>query len=439
MARPGADLIAALSILPEYLRTAASRDRRRAIDYRDWGIPLGRRFRALKLWFTLRLEGITEVQAMIRVTDSGIGMDESTQARIFDDFAQADSSTTRRFGGTGLGLSISRQLCLLMGGSIRVTSMPGHGSSFEALLPLPADDPAPAAPKAWRRAVVLEPHDRTAEVLSQYLAQQGYSTIRLRACSEFRDWLDQADPVEEAADILLLGNVSDPDDASGCCEPHVIRRASPLPAILLTSMDGKPPSTADLGHVQAGAWLSKPVRRSALRDALRRALTPQDGTAPASLYGSLDEFEPSAAPRILLVEDHPVNVIVAEAQLHGLGCSVTIATDGRDALEIWERERLHHRPFDAVLMDWQMPVMDGLDATRALRKQERLHALPRTPVVALTANAMQEDREQCLSAGMDDHLPKPIDRDQLAAVLSRWIPRRPLPQADRQDTAPAPL
>ena len=292
--------------------------------------------------------------------------------------------------------------------------------------------PAPAAPNRLEarpqlrgaRALIVMPHRQAADVLARYLDDVGMLPVVAA------DWADACQRLALASDdapwgLLLLDPEALPPDTRRAADP-LAGLPRPLPVIVLTGMDGRCP--AGLEHHRAVRdWLVKPVRRLPLLDALARA--EDQPTTPAALPRTERAPHPASyRSRVLLAEDHPVNVVVAEAQLQRLGCEVVIAEDGQQALDQW-RDAIGADRFDLVLMDWQMPVMDGLAATRAIRAEELADGRSRTPIVALTANAMIEDRDRCVEAGMDDHLPKPFDKVQLAGVLARWIPHWRSPEA----------
>ncbi|TAL24495.1 MAG: response regulator, partial [Aquabacterium sp.] len=374
--------------------------------------------------------------ALLYVRDSGIGIPAEAQARIFEAFAQADGSTTRRFGGTGLGLNITQRLVELMGGRIALHSQPDTvaGTEFSVQLPLQpaAGVQAPAARNRLdacsrlrgARALVVMPHRQAADVLARYLDDVGMLPVVAADWADAGTRLAQPDGAAPWRLLVIDPEALPPDDRRAVDPLAGLPRD--LPVVVLTGMDGRCP--AGLEHHRAVRdWLVKPVRRLPLLDALARA--EDQPTTPAALpRPELPRHAASYRSRVLLAEDHPVNVVVAEAQLQRLGCEVVIAEDGQQALEQW-RGAIGADRFDLVLMDWQMPVMDGLAATRAIRAEELAEGRSRTPIVALTANAMIEDRDRCVEAGMDDHLPKPFDKVQLAGVLARWIPHWRSPEA----------
>lgn len=346
----------------------------------------------------------------LRVEDTGVGIAVEQQSRLFQPFHQANASVERRYGGTGLGLAITQRLAEAQQGSVELRSRPGAGSTFTLALPAPLVQEAPAAPPlAGRRALLVGASGPQQAALQRALSAVGVhqrvatgpaqALATLGGGAEL-DWLilDLPGGVQEAG--LLL---------------RVLRAApstADLPVIALGGGDEQPrrEGTKALG---LHAVLAKPLRPNELIDVLHAILN--GGSAPRA---------PSAAPppakrpelRVLLVEDNPVNQEVARLQLERLGATVEVAADGQEALEALDRGR-----FALVLMDCQMPRMDGYTATRAIRRRPDGASLP---IVALTANAMLGDRERCLQAGMDDYLSKPVRQSDLAGVIQRWVTKK---------------
>jgi len=392
----------------------------------------------------VKLNGAQEVELSIR--DTGIGIPLLVQQKIFDAFAQADESTTRRFGGTGLGLSITRYLCELMGGRVTLSSIPSVGSTFVVTLPLQLVLPQVDAQQALidldepsglqdLRVLVVEPYPATAALIERYLRALGMQPTVCSSDAEAAQWLTptvlghpDADP---PYDLAVRCN------SAGSAAPEALRL---MPTVLLTSLDGDSSSDPEANRPAPLIWLSKPIRRRHLIDALHNVFQRQLARG-AQWSRSPTPHKPAASVRVLLAEDHPVNIIVAEEQLRQLGCEVVIANDGVEAAHLWDSAQQSHTPFDLVLMDWHMPLMDGLGATEAIREYEAQRELKPTPIIALTANAMSEDRERCLQVGMDDHLAKPFGRAQLAALLARWAPGWREPRRSRRgpNTVPAAL
>lgn len=377
------------------------------------GVPAQRRGDALRLRqvllnlignavkFTLQGEvvvrvkpGIGEDDLMIQVSDTGIGMEQSGVDAIFEPFRQADESTTRRFGGTGLGLAISRQIVGLMGGNIAVASAPGVGSCFTVTLKLPVvSDPAAPAPSHRATVAFIEPHEASADALEALLQRLGYSTRRCITPAEAHAFIEQGEGW-----LLVAADLPGAADLVAAAEARLgVGRV-----IALTGLEGG-------RHVRH--WhssLTKPLVRASLAARLNARPTPPPATPPrpAPLAG---------VSRVLVVEDDPVNQAIVGSMLTNAGFDVQLANDGADALDHFAAER-----FDLVLMDWQMPDMDGLEVTRRLRAGEAGPHGSQVPILALTANAFAEDRAACMAAGMNDFLTKPILASDLVGAALRW-------------------
>jgi signal transduction histidine kinase/CheY-like chemotaxis protein len=371
------------------------------------------------------------------VTDTGIGIAQDALSQIFDEFSQADAFTMRKYGGTGLGLTICRQLANLMGGEIGVTSVVGSGSTFwfdvrlEASADSQAESPArlPRLNFAGLRALIVDDNPHNREILQQHLRTWGMDVTAVESGAKALEALHAAGPA--GFDLALLDD--EMPGMGGLEVAGTIRRDGrfdKLRVIMLSSRDVS--GTATASRLFAGI-LPKPVRRSHLFACLSRALT----LAPVA---EVDESPSSAAPatvrpgpRILVVEDNPVNREVAVGMLESLGCRTDAADNGWLAIEA-----MNGSAYDAVLMDCQMPVMDGLTATAEIRRREAGSGAARVPIIALTANAMEGDRERCLAAGMDDFVSKPFTQQQLATLLKRWLAVRTLPESARE-TSRAPI
>lgn len=327
----------------------------------------------------------------LEVSDTGIGIPEEAQARIFQPFTQAGAGITRQYGGTGLGLTLTHNLCKAMQGRLHIQSETGFGSRFSADLPLPAHTEAiPPAPLAGRVVALTNAGSGLAELLQGLLPGWGLDYVRIDAASELNGGVD-----------LLITDDLDPVLA--------LRPSIQAPILLVTAYGSFLPSeqATQLAPLQQ---LARPLARNALYHTLRRTL---QGEANAPLPHEVSLAQERRA-RILLVEDNPVNQLVAKGMLAKLGCQVQVAAQGAEALELLEQET-----FDLVLMDCNMPVMDGYEASRRIRQSGRW---PELPIVALTANAMPEERERCRAAGMNDYLAKPFRREELLALIDHWVP-----------------
>jgi len=363
------------------------------------------------------------VEVWLEVVDSGIGIAAKDRDRLFDAFAQVDASTTRRFGGTGLGLAICRELATAMGGQIGVDSRIGSGSTFWSVIPLhPAEadeQPKPSMDTSLEglRVLVVDDNDTNRLILSHQLQNWAMQCTTVGSGQQALDELQSAGSRGQPYDLALLDTRMPGMDGLETAE-HIRTNMgiAPLSLLLLTS-DGSVPAEVvrDAGFA---ACLMKPVSQSHLHDCLVRMVAgiaaPVRSTSPPS--GS----EPSRG-HLLLVEDNQINQLVALGLLAGAGYTADVADNGLDALELASRNS-----YQAVLMDCQMPHMDGYRATGELRQREHNSASAlRTPIIAMTAAALEGDRERCLAAGMDDYISKPVQPDELAAVLARWVAAPP--------------
>ncbi len=334
----------------------------------------------------------------IEVCDTGIGIAQDAQLKIFQPFTQAGAGITRQYGGTGLGLALTYNLCEAMQGRLTISSETGFGSQFCAELPLPCHTRAlPPAPLHGKILAITAASSGLAELLQSLLPVWGLAYE------------------QRTIDDSLLGLT--PDVVITDCPECLfgLRPTLAAPILLVTAYGSFLPSeeAAALAPLQQQA---RPLARNALYQNLRRTLQPdvvaindaQLETAPSLRRG-----------RVLLVEDNPVNQLVAKGMLGKLGCEVIVAAHGAEALD-----QLEYHEFDLVLMDCNMPVMDGYEASRQIRQSGRW---PNLPIVALTANAMSEERERCRAAGMSDYLAKPFRREELAALLDQWIPTTTAP------------
>ncbi|HUO20622.1 MAG TPA: two-component regulator propeller domain-containing protein [Steroidobacteraceae bacterium] len=352
------------------------------------------------------------LKVRLEVADTGIGIAPENHTKIFQEFAQEDASTTRRFGGTGLGLAISRQIVELMGSRLTMASTPGAGSSFAFELTLPvsaAQRPRSAPPLKLGGLRVLVADDNAAarvllaNALRAWGARPTLAGSLQAALVELRGGAYEAvivdDPLPDGDARQLLQGLR----ALGGARPRVIR--------LVGFASLKPVAAESERQDWFDAEVTKPLRLGQLHAAL---LGEPGGEAEAAATADAGPRAPLAG-RVLVVEDQPLNREVADGMLSSLGVTVDTAANGAEALE-----RLRRESFDLVLMDCEMPVMDGFSAARALRSGEPQGR--HLPVIALTADVTREGREACLAAGMDDHLGKPFTREALRATLERWLP-----------------
>jgi signal transduction histidine kinase/DNA-binding response OmpR family regulator/HPt (histidine-containing phosphotransfer) domain-containing protein len=372
----------------------------------------------------LERDGVS-ARLRFQVRDTGIGMSTEQQQRLFQPFTQADTSTSRRYGGTGLGLAISQHLVHLMGGELKLDSTPGRGSSFHFDLSFALQDDA--QPPRWSdaalrdtRVLVVDDNAGARELLATMCQALGLRVDVAASGEEALMRVGRADASGEPYELLLLDWKMPGMDGVACAQALVERAGlrHPSPVVIMATAFGREEVRHHLAERQlkVAALLTKPVTPSALLDAcataLGRTLAVRTRNARRE-EAMVDDRTALAEARILLVEDNVFNQELAVDLLSRAGVVVSVAGDGQQALDMLARER-----FDAVLMDCQMPVMDGYAATKALRERPSLRNLP---VIAMTANAMVGDREAVLAVGMNDHIAKPIVVAEMFATLAKWV------------------
>jgi CheY-like chemotaxis protein len=358
-------------------------------------------------------------QLRFEVRDTGIGIHPETQGRLFHAFVQADSSTTRQYGGTGLGLAICARLVPLMGGGISLESATGGGSTFSFTIDfsLPPDGRETVAAGAKGldgvRVLIIDDNATTRTVLEEIAGRWGMLAETAASASaglaRLGETVAQGRPFRV---VLLDEQMPDWNDPAFVERFRAGREASGAALVVTLKLGDQSSIPAGRGNVEGATYLTKPIGPDDLLGAFQKVLgnPPAEAIGPAAPPGGQSNQRPL---RILVAEDSPVNQKLALALLRKMGHQVTIAITGAAAVETWKRET-----FDLVLMDIQMPEMDGLEATRNIRAIERAGSA-RTPIIAMTAHAMGGDRERCLDAGMDDHVTKPINRKDLAAAIYR--------------------
>ncbi|MFW6775438.1 response regulator [Nocardioides sp. CPCC 205120] len=374
----------------------------------------------------------------VEVRDTGVGISEQQRAHVFQPFAQADTSTTRRFGGTGLGLAISAEIVEAFDGEIGVESTLGGGSTFwfTALLRPPTGSRRDARLRRTRellgakQVLVVDDNVQNRLVLREQLGWWHVTSTGVASAREAVSALVAAAEANRPYDALLL-DVALPggDGAALARELRADPRFADLPLVALSS---SAPGSDDLEGVGVAERLTKPVQAPQLREVLLRVLAGRDAR---------DDVQPddttgdAHGKRVLVVEDNAVNQVVAQGLLTSMGYLVDTADDGQEALDLTARVE-----YDAVLMDLQMPRLDGYAATRALRERERATGVRRTPVLAMTAAAITGERDKCLAAGMDDFITKPVAPATLATALARWTAAdQPADEEPRGDVgAPGP-
>ncbi|MEW8375901.1 MAG: transporter substrate-binding domain-containing protein [Candidatus Thiodiazotropha sp.] len=363
------------------------------------------------------------------VRDTGIGIEPAELPRLFQPFTQLDGSTTRRHGGSGLGLSICKHLIELMGGELRVDSRPGEGSSFSFVIPFGSS--AATTREAWIpdtdlrgvRVLVVDDNPTALQLLSERMTSFTFDVTSTRSAKEALALLIRADRSERNPFRLVLLDWQMPELNGIDAGRHIKRNSdglSSVPAVILITAYGREEVMLQSEAAGLDGVLIKPASPSMLFDTVIRALSGKDdrNNAPTGITGP----GPRLSGRVLLVEDNLINQQVARELLEGMGLLVDTVGNGEQAIEAVDKS-----PYDLVLMDLQMPEMDGYEATRRIRDDARFKQLP---LIAMTAHAMAEEREQCLAAGMNEHIPKPIDPAHLYNVLSQWL-KAPASQPDR--------
>ncbi len=367
-------------------------------------------------------ESDTTVQLHFSVRDTGIGMTVEQQSRLFQSFSQADSSTTRQYGGTGLGLAISRKLATMMGGEIWVESLFGIGSNFHVRVVLIKSEQESTIAQdelcqlGTLRVLVVDDNLTTRMVYAALLESFGFRAERIDSGTKVVSLLQQACREGHCYDLLLLDWMMPGMDGTEVVK--AIQQAAqidPKPKIIMISALDVETLQFKLRGLRVHGYLSKPVVRHNLQEAVLIAFNIRHHkTNTQDLEQSLSELLPKLrGARILLVEDNDINQELAVELLEENGLIVDVANHGMEALD-----KLEHQEYDGVLMDCQMPVMDGFSATRTLRSQPRFQKLP---IIALTANAMSSDRQRVLEAGMNDFISKPFKVLDMFTTLERWV------------------
>ncbi|MEQ1578025.1 MAG: response regulator [Hyphomicrobium sp.] len=371
------------------------------------------------------------------ISDTGIGVDPATRKRLFQPFTQAESSISRRYGGTGLGLSISRHLVEMMGGEIEMQSELGKGSTVSFVINMKHAEANGSQQRPDYRALkgarilVIDDRETNRDIINSYLEDCGAHVTAVESTALAWPLLTAAAcekrPYHAAVVDMLM-----PDENGIEFAKRI--KASPtlasLKIVLATSMSWE----GDLASIRATgieSVLTKPIRRHSLLDEVSRAAAgarhqgwKSGNTNPSGQTPDQASSTPQRklAAHVLLVEDNPVNIEVAKEYLASLGCTVRIAVNGREAVDFAVQDK-----YDIILMDCQMPVMDGLEATSRIRASEIARGAKRLPIIAVTANAFTADRLQCIEAGMDGHLSKPFPQAELEAVLTQWLPQTGIP------------
>ena len=366
-----------------------------------------------------RAHAVSEDRVMVRieVRDTGIGLTEEAKAKLFQKFQQADGSITRRYGGTGLGLSISRQLVELMGGRIGVGDAPEGGAMFWVEHELPKSASRPRAPRSdleQLRVLVVDDIEINRTIFRRQLEERRAEVDEAENASAALAAIDAARAEGRPIQLVVLDQMMPEVSGTEVARTIAAMPEAQRPVVVMASSMSEPLTSRQAAEAGIAAVLVKPVRHQSLIDTLLQAMGAEAEPEPDAGSEAGDQTEISAVGRVLLAEDNEINILLARTILEQVGFTVTVATNGREAVEAFKAG-----PFDIVLMDMQMPEMDGLEATRRIRGLEAGDA--RTPIIAMTANAMQRDREKCFEAGMDDFVSKPFDAQLFLAVLERWL------------------
>lgn len=398
----------------------------------------------------LNVEGVDnledgQLQFRISVQDTGIGIPQDKQEIIFAKFMQADSSPTRKFSGTGLGLAICRELCELMDGEIGVISEEGKGANFWFTVKLQDNSEAmegltalPAQAGSLEGKLLLIVDDSTAarDILYEHLRHSGARLMRARHAKQALDLISK-----ELPDVIISDYYM-PDMSGVELGQRIKKEYKGKPTLILSTSVPRKGDSKRILEAGFSGYLTKPVLPSDILPVIHASIqqhktgkekylvtrfTARDQERAAQQQHVISEVMQHKKSRVLLVEDNPVNQQVATVMLERMGCVVTPSGNGSEALEQFRRHR-----YDFVFMDCQMPVMDGFEATRRMRKMESQRKFKRTVIIAITANAMQSDREACLDAGMDDYIAKPVRQLDFVHMFERWNPSAQLAESTDQ-------
>jgi len=369
----------------------------------------------------------------ISIKDTGIGVSKEQQKSIFEDFTQADASTTRRFGGTGLGLSICKQLSELMGGGIRIESEPGEGSKFIVDIVINKTNNEEDNQLDYNidlkgmKVLVIDDSEAIRKYMRYVLESQDVDVETVESATDAVSKMGNAVLKKKPFDVALVDYMM--PDIDGIDFANMIKETN-AKGTFLVLMTAYPKKNLEneLKDVGFTGYLTKPIRIELLtrmlktiweysKDEARKDVVIQNVLGTKDLFDHKKKIKRSFINAdVLLVEDSRVNREIAKQMLENAGCSVTTVNNGQEAVE----ESLNKR-FHLIFMDCQMPVMDGYDATKEIKSLIEERKIQPTPIVALTANAMREDKQKCLDAGMNDYVSKPVRQEELKKMLAKWI------------------
>jgi CheY-like chemotaxis protein/HPt (histidine-containing phosphotransfer) domain-containing protein len=366
-------------------------------------------------------------QLHFSVHDTGIGIPPTQLDRLFKSFSQADASTTRQYGGTGLGLAISKRLVEFMNGRMWVESQPQNGSIFHFIIPFLATEQSLRSPLQGpqpqlsdRRLLIVDDNPTNRRILTLQTSKWGMIPRAAESGAQALEWIHQG----ETFDLALLDmQMPEMDGLMLAQKMRQLPSTAGLPLVLLTSMGVRSDSPA-FASVSFASCLTKPAKPAQLQEVLIRVISGAKPAAKKAASGKLDPLLATRLPlRVLLCDDNLINQKVAVRLLQQMGYKSDVANNGLEGLQAIER-----RPYDLIFMDVQMPEMDGIEATRQIRERQKSSSANNNfksvvAIVAMTANAMQGDREKCLAAGMDDYLAKPVRPEDIRQVIERWAPR----------------
>ncbi|MCA8997227.1 MAG: response regulator [Planctomycetaceae bacterium] len=370
-----------------------------------------------------------------RVRDTGVGIPKEHQARIFDAFEQADMSTTRKFGGTGLGLAISSRLVKMMGGRMWVESEPGHGSTFHFLAEFGVCETSEKAPARRMTAVldglrvlIVDDNETNRDILAEMCKNWGLNPVSAADAAEALQKIRNLDPCKDPFELAIIDAGMPDIDGFSLVESIHGETDFAGPVIMMLSSPDRQEELARCQEVGVRTYLIKPIKQSDLMDAI---VTVLDLSIVREVAQVAQPPEQTRSLNILLAEDSLANQKLAIGLLSRWGHQVTVANNGREAIN-----RLSEKNFDVILMDIQMPELDGISATAEIRELQADGKVPLCPIIAMTAHAMKGDRERCIEAGMDDYVSKPIRPPELSKALTRAVEH--YPQRDENEPTSEP-